>query len=543
MIRFNQVTFIYPGSEKPAIQDVSVSIPPQGLTLIVGNSGSGKSTFLRCINGLIPHFSGGTITGDIRINELDPIKESPKIMARHVGFVFQDPESQFIVDRVEDEIAFALENKAVPRPEMIKRVNKIMDLLEINNLRNRNLDTLSGGEKQRVAIASALVLRPEILILDEPTSQLDALSAKEVLELLIKINKELNLTILLAEHRIERILPYTSLIISFESNKTGVLIGSPREILRKTLLNPPVVQLAKELDWQPLPLTVDEALPFSQHITIDKKYKSSNNPPLQSSNNPMINIKHITFSYNEASILNNVSLNVHSGEILSLLGANGTGKTTLLRLIVGILNPQSGEIFISGENIKGKNVAEICKNVGYLPQDPNSLLFADRAIDELTYTLRNRTKKADKEWEKNADLQAISLLRNLEIEDIAFKYPRDLSVGQKQRVALGAVSITNPKALLLDEPTRGLDYQSKQILGSILSNWRSQGTAILLVTHDIEFIAEFADRVALLENGEISSIGEPTKLLRNFEDFTPQIAQLFPDTDWLTPKDVITCLK
>lgn len=542
MIKFSHVTFFYPGSEHPAIQDVNVSIPLHGLTLIIGVSGSGKSTFLRCINGLVPHFSGGTIEGNIYVNGLDPIKESPKIMSRHVGFVFQDPESQFIVDRVEDEIAFALENKAIPRPEMVKRVEETMNLLEITHLRQRNLETLSGGEKQRIAIASALALKPEILILDEPTSQLDALSAQEVLKLLIRLNKELNLTILLAEHRIERVLPYADRIISFDSRKPDVIIGSPRKVFGKISLNPPIIRLAKKLKWQPLPLTVEEARHFSKNLPIPKKKTSLPAKSREKVPTPVIHIKNITFSYSNTTILNNISLDLQKGEILNLLGANGTGKTTLLRLIIGTLKPQSGSIFINGEEIKGKSVAEICQNVGYLPQDPNSLLFADHVIDELISTLRNRTNKADEEWEKSAKSTAMQLLNILNLEGLANNYPRGLSVGQKQRVALGAITISHPKVLLLDEPTRGLDYQSKQTLGSILLKWRSEGTAILLVTHDIEFIAKFADRVAQLKNGKISSIGKTSEILHSSAVFTPQIAELFPGSEWLTPEDVLSSL-
>jgi len=252
MIRIDGLGFHYPDQVLPALDNVNLALPESAFALVTGHSGSGKSTLLRCINGLVPHFSGGRIRGRVRVNGLDPVAATPRVMSRHVGFVFQDPETQFVLDRVEDEIAFALENAAVPRPEMRLRVEEVLDLLDLSPLRERRLGTLSGGERQRVAIASALAFRPQIMVLDEPTSQLDPKSAEDVLSALVRLNQDLGLTILLAEHRLERVLPFVDQIVHLVRGVPGALSGSPREVLKQIELAPPVVRLAKGLGWHPL---------------------------------------------------------------------------------------------------------------------------------------------------------------------------------------------------------------------------------------------------------------------------------------------------
>jgi energy-coupling factor transporter ATP-binding protein EcfA2 len=260
MIHFERVTYTYPDRTDPALRDVTLDLPEGLFTLVIGPSGVGKSTLLRCINGLVPHFSGGRLQGRIGVNGLDPVQASPQVMSRHVGFVFQDPEAQFVVDRVEDEIAFALENAALPPQEMRVRVEEALDLLDLAPLRDRDLETLSGGERQRVAIAAALALHPRILVLDEPTSQLDPKSAEDVLHSLVRLNSDLGLTVVLAEHRLERVLPFVDHLVVLAESGSVAASGPPREVLHEIELTPPLVTLGKALDWEPLPLTITAAL-------------------------------------------------------------------------------------------------------------------------------------------------------------------------------------------------------------------------------------------------------------------------------------------
>jgi energy-coupling factor transport system ATP-binding protein len=244
-------------------------------------------------------------------------------------------------------------------------------------------------------------------------------------------------------------------------------------------------------------------------------------------------------SYGKTRILQNLNLQILQNEILVLMGSNGSGKTTLLRAVIGLITPDKGRILIQGKDASGMKVSQICRQIGYLPQDPNTLLYADSVEDELMVTLRNHNtlKTLDELEEAKTGIQMA--LSRLGLENLSKGYPRDLSVGQRQRVALGAVTITKPKAVFLDEPTRGLDYTAKETLVNLLQEWRRDGTAVLLVTHDVELAARVADRTAILENGRIKETGPPADVMRRSGIFTPQISRLFPGTDWLVPEDVI----
>lgn len=506
---------------------------------MIGPSGSGKSTLLRCINGLVPHFSGGSLRGTIRVNDLDPVRLSPREMSRQVGFVFQDPEVQFVVDRVEDEIAFSLENAALPKDEMEFRVDEALRLLELTQLRSRRLETLSGGEIQRVAIAAALALKPRILVLDEPTSQLDPHSAEEVLEGLVQLNKRIGLTVILAEHRLERVLPHTGQIIYLSDDFPGGLSGKPRDILSRIQLNPPMIILGKVFGWEPLPLTIDEALVCAQQsqeklAEVSKRSLSKRATNAHRQETAFVQANGVEINYGNLQALRGVDLSLYPGEIVVMMGPNGAGKSTLLRSLIGLIPVKNGNIQVGGKDITGRSVAEICQQVGYLPQDPNALLFADTVMDELLITLHNHHLDVSE-----TNLQPGELLDRLGLGDKADFYSRDLSTGERQRVALGAVMVTQPGALLLDEPTRGLDYTAKLTLLKLLQTWRDEGMAIMMVTHDVELAVQAADRIILLENGLVTADGSPEDVLANSTTFTPQVAKIFPNRGWLTVKDVI----
>jgi energy-coupling factor transport system ATP-binding protein len=539
MISFHDLSFTYPGTKQPALFGINVQIPDQGICLVMGPSGAGKSTFLRCINGLVPHFSGGSLHGSIQVNDLDPVRLSPREMSHIVGFVFQDPEAQFVVDLVEDEIAFSLENAAISTNEMELRIEDALALLELSALRSRRLETLSGGELQRVAIAAALALRPQILVLDEPTSQLDPHGAEEVLQTLLRLNSQLGLTIVLAEHRLERVLPYASQIVYLSPEFPGGLAGQPREVLCRMPLNPPLITLGKALGWDPLPLTIEEAKVYLSRVspTFLTDNKDVRMPQSIDKSNPkpaFIQAEGVHVNFGNIQVLRGVDLALNPGEITVMMGLNGAGKTTLLRALIGLIPIQAGRICVGGKDISGRSVADVCQQVGYLPQDPNALLFADTVLEELMITLRNHHLDSS-DTITNPNL----LLDRLGLADKVAEYPRDLSTGERQRVAMGAVMVTHPGALILDEPTRGLDYTSKQILLDLLRGWRHECMAILLVTHDVELAAQAADRVMLLEKGLITAEGLPQKVLADSETFSPQMAKIFPGHGWLTVDDVI----
>ncbi|MEX1019302.1 MAG: ATP-binding cassette domain-containing protein [Litorilinea sp.] len=540
-VDFRQVRYTYPEAATPALDQIDVQLPEGELIVVVGPSGAGKSTLLRLVNGLAPHFSGGHLQGSLRVLGLDPVVATPRLMSREVGFVFQDPENQFVMDRVEDEIAFALENAGMARQEMRIRVEETLDLLDLAPLRGRRLDMLSGGERQRVAIAAALALRPRILVLDEPTSQLDPKSAEDVLAALVRLNTDLGLTVLLAEHRLERVLPYADRVL-YLPQEGAPRLDTPRALLGDepaattipVALSPPLVRLAKTLGWEPLPLTVKEGLAWSRQLRVPTARGAQ--PPVAADTQPILSTHNLHAGYGDCPVLHGTDFAVRGGEIVVLLGRNGSGKTTLLKSLVGLIRPQRGEVRLQGVSIKGKDVADICRQVGYLPQDPNQLLFADTVAEEMAITLRNHGYDP-----RGYDLPIApqTLLERLGLAHKAHAYPRDMSVGERQRAALAAILVTRPQALLLDEPTRGLDYAAKARLRSLLEEWRGEGMGIVIVTHDVELAAEVADRVVLMSQGEIIADGDPYTILGSSPLFASQVARLFPGTGWLTVEDAL----
>lgn len=542
MIEFDRVTYTYPNTSRPALHNLSLILPVGEVIVAAGPSGAGKSTLLRCINGLVPHFSGGAVSGNIRVLGLDPVTETPQVMSRHVGFVFQDPEAQFVMDRVEDEIAFALENVAMPAQEMRVRVEETLDLLDLAPLRSRPLAELSGGERQRVAIAAALALRPEILVLDEPTSQLDPKSAEDVLNALARLNSDLGLTIILAEHRLERVLPFTDQLLYLPAHapgkETASILGDPRSVLPLMEQTPPLVRLAKQFQWSPLPLTIKDGLRFSRAIAGAHATKEESPLSPLTRGAPLVVAQQIEVRYGRTAVLQGLDFALSAGEIVAVMGRNGSGKSTLLKTLVGLVRPQRGHVTVMGRDAAKLDVATICRSIGYLPQDPNSLLFADTVIEELWFTLRNHGYEPESN-PASLPLDPAALLAQLGIAELAGTYPRDLSVGERQRVALAAILAVKPQALLLDEPTRGLDYGAKAQLVDLLTGWRKAGMGIVLVTHDVELAAALADRVVLMSQGELIAQGAPGTVLGASPLFAPQIARLFPGTGWLTPQDVL----
>jgi energy-coupling factor transporter ATP-binding protein EcfA2 len=539
MIHFAELTYRYPSTEEPILRDLAFDIEEGEFLLVIGPSGAGKSTLLRCLNGLIPHFYGGTISGRVRVAGRDPVAVGPGGMADAVGFVLQDPEAQFVVDRVEDELAFALENHGVEPMVMRKRVEEALDQLNIAHLRHRSVSTLSGGERQRVAIAAVMTLQPRILVLDEPTSQLDPQAAEEVLDTLVKLNQDLGLTIVLSEHRLERVVQYVDRILYLTGHSGTAILDEPRVVLDEVDLAPPLVKLAKELGWSPLPLTIKQGRRFARQLTLetagDEALHSvprlAHDPPW-----PAISVQNVAYSYNGHPALQHISLQVHQGEFVALMGRNGSGKTTLLKHLVGLLRPDKGAVQINQAGPGGSMdtrqaaVEEIIRVVGYVPQNPNALLFNDTVRQELEFTQRGHDMPP-------GDFDG--LLDTLSLTSHSNSYPRDLSVGERQRVAMASILVAKPQILLLDEPTRGLDYQQKATLAAFLRTMKAEGRTIIMATHDVELVANCADRVVLLGDGQVVVDGPARRVMSESLVFASQINKLFRSPALLTVEDVL----
>jgi energy-coupling factor transport system ATP-binding protein len=539
VIRFEGVTYRYPLRAQPALHHFSLEVENGEMLLVVGESGAGKSTFLRAINGLIPHFYGGHFDGQVLVNGLDTRSVEPRDLSSHVGFVFQDPEAQFVVDVVENELVFALENAGIAPDIMRLRVEEVLDQLGIAHLRQRRISSLSGGEKQRVAIASVLTLQPSILVLDEPTSQLDPVAAEEVLSILERLNSDLGLTVIIAEHRLERVVQHVDRVLWLPVGDEPPRVGATRLIVPTLPLAPPVVELGRELGWQPPPLTVKEGRPFARTLPVRGPDDLPRVRSISPSDSPVsIDLDRLSYAYGGTLALRDVSLVVRQGEFLALMGRNGSGKSTLIKHIIGLLRPDRGSVRVAGEDIAGKDVQEIARDVGYVPQNPNALLFAETVYEELLTTLRNHRMAAG-----DAPIAPDVLLARLGLSSEMSSYPRDLSAGQRERVALAAVLVTRPPIILLDEPTRGLDYLQKQTLMEQLKQWQDEGATIIVVSHDVELVAGYAERVILMAEGEIAVDGPTEQVLGGALAFAPQMTRLFGRGDLLTVADVLEAVK
>ncbi len=537
LIQLHALSYTYPNREAPALDHVDLAIDAGEFVLVAGPSGSGKSTLLRIFNGLVPHFSGGKISGAAYVKGHETVAAGPQILSRHVGFVSQNPEAQTVLEKVEPEIAFALENAAIPRPEMHERVGEVLERLNLTALRDRSISTLSGGERQRVAIASALALRPEILVLDEPTSQLDPASAADVLHILRELNQTMGLTIVLAEHRLERVLAYADSLVYVEYGRIAAA-GDVGAVIGHISCPPPMIELAGRLKWDPLPLTMDEARRRAAQYS---KLLPPQPAPATSASGErerpaaLLQVQDLSFAYNrETQALAGVNFDLKAGEIVAVMGANGSGKSTLLRCLVGLLQPSAGDVQLNGRSTRGKSTVELARQIAYLPQYPDDLLYAETVAEELAITLDNHDIAAENRVQ--------TMIENLTLQGLANYYPRDLSTGQRQRVALGAITITQPQILLLDEPTRGQDGQVKQQLVEIWREWKAQGMGIILVTHDVELVALLADRVLILSAGKIEAVGPVHQVLGASPEFAPEIVRLFPGRGWITVNEALNTL-
>ena len=575
MITFEHLTYSYPPTTEqetasPILDDVSLHIEEGEFVLVVGPSGAGKSTLLRCINGLVPHFYGGAIGGRVRVAGRDPVALQPRRMNDLVGFVFQDPESQAVVDVVEDELAFAMENQGLPRATMRTRVEEVLDQLNIAHLRRRRLSTLSGGERQRTAIAAVLTLHPRVLVLDEPTSQLDPQAAEEVLDALLKLNHDLGLTIVLAEHRLERVAQDADRILYLPGGGRPPLLDEPGEVLRQVPLVPPLIELGRRLGWSPLPLTIRDARRAIRGLELRPQgsrptFRVGEGSPRKvgrelrddpqgveaEKDGPAIEVRGVRFSYNGSEALRAVDLEVRRGEFVALMGRNGAGKSTLLKQCMGLIVPDQGRVRVLGQDTQQVPVEALARQVGYVPQNPNTLLFADTVADELTFTRRARGLAPEDGTSTGEDTfpagDDAHLLATLGLAGMVGRYPRDLSAGERQRVALAAVLVGEPELILLDEPTRGLDYEQKTALVSFLRGLRCtpEGArkTVVVVTHDVELVAQCAERVVLLGDGEVVVDGPVREVMSGSQVFASQINKLFRDPRFLTVEDVVEALE
>ncbi|MGA5599791.1 ABC transporter ATP-binding protein [Streptomyces griseoincarnatus] len=553
MIRFENVSVTYDGAARPAVRDVDLVVPEGELVLVVGPSGVGKSTVLGAVGGLVPHFTGGTLRGRVTVAGRDTRTHKPRELADVVGTVGQDPLSHFVTDTVEDELAYGMESLGLAPDVMRRRVEETLDLLGLADLRDRHISTLSGGQQQRVAIGSVLTPHPEVLVLDEPTSALDPAAAEEVLAVLQRLVHDLGTTVLMAEHRLERVVQYADQVVLLPGPGERPWMGAPADVMAVSPVCPPVVELGRLAGWSPLPLTVRDArrraAPLRERLEggrpepdtaaartaaparrlFGRAKKENTGAP-----EPVAQARSLAVRRDRVQALTRVDLTVSPGETVALMGRNGAGKSTLLGALVGLVAPSSGSVRTGGAVPHRTRPRDLVRKVGLVPQEPRDLLYADTVAAECAAADR------DAEAEPGTCRALLGELLPSVADDM---HPRDLSEGQRLTLALAVVLTARPPLLLLDEPTRGLDYAAKARLTAILRRLAAEGHAIVMATHDVELAAELAHRVVLLAEGEVIADGPSAEVVVASPAFAPQVAKILAPQPWLTVAQVKEALE
>ncbi|MEU0167765.1 ATP-binding cassette domain-containing protein [Streptomyces iakyrus] len=546
MIRFEDVSVTYDGAAGPTVRGIDFEVPEGELVLLAGPSGVGKSTVLGAVSGLVPHFTGGTLRGRVTVAGRDTRTHKPRELADVVGTVGQDPLSHFVTDTVEDELAYGMESLGLAPDVMRRRVEETLDLLGLAGLRDRPIATLSGGQQQRVAIGSVLTPHPGVLVLDEPTSALDPAAAEEVLAVLQRLVHDLGTTVLMAEHRLERVIQYADQVVLLPAPGASPVLGGPAEVMAVSPVYPPVVALGRMAGWTPLPLTVRDARRRAGHLKqqlenaplkgrgeLRDQPRTTRTRQHEAPPTPVGEVRALSVTRARIQALHDITLTITPGETIALMGRNGAGKSTLLNALVGLVKPTSGTVRVGEATPHRTAPKDLVRKVGLVPQEPRDLLCADTVAAEC----------AAADQDAGADPGTCRALVTELLPGVTDDtHPRDLSEGQRLALALAVVLTARPPLLLLDEPTRGLDYAAKARLVAVLRALAAEGHAIVLATHDVELAAEIAHRVVLLAEGEVIADGPTAEVVVSSPSFAPQVTKILAPQHWLTVAQVSEAL-
>ena len=580
LVEIKDFGFSYPESSRKVLEHVNLNIKEGTLNVIMGRSGCGKSTLLRQLKSVLA--PAGEKEGEILYRNI-PLRDTDhRTQSQEIGFVMQNPDNQIVTDKVWHELAFGLESLGYDNATIRLRVAEMASYFGIQKWFYKNVSELSGGQKQLLNLASVMAMHPSLLILDEPTSQLDPIAASDFLETVKKINRDIGTTVLLTEHRLQDIIPYADRVFVMDEG-TLFLEGKPREIGTKLkeqhhgmFLSMPVpMQIYAGTDSAlTCPLTVSEGRQWIREYIEEKGIKKEQiqqaNQRLerqgeknenetagffghlkrQKENTPSaIQMKDVWFRYEKDSpdVIQDLSLEVKKGEFYALVGGNGTGKSTTLSLLGRVHQPYSGRIYLDGKDLRSFSDRKLyCGYLGVMPQNPQSIFLKKTVLEDLYSVIGGKKEKPSNEYpismKKEKAIEGIVSLTHL--EGLLERHPYDLSGGEQQRLALAKVLLLRPKILLMDEPTKGMDAEYKEELGSILKKLQSHGMTIFMISHDVEFVAEYADTTGLFFEGNIVTSKKTRDFFAGNNFYTTAANRmargLFPEA--VTGKDVVSCL-
>lgn len=561
-ISTKQLTFRYKDQkDRNAIENINLDVNKGQFVVIMGPSGAGKSTLANCLNGLIPHFIRGEYSGEVIVNGVKVKDSTVSKMAKEIGLVFQDFESQLFSTNTKLEIAFGPENFGVDREEIQRRIDSILKTVKLEGFEDRQPSTLSGGQKQRLAIGSVLASMPNVVCMDEPTTDLDPVGKLGIFNIAKELHQDKDLTLIIIEHETDEALNADRLIIMEE----GQIIrdGKPEDVLREVELTDKIgimsLQIPKyfskvsKLKQEELPLSYKDGFNKFKELGLEideSKYKKIIEEEENREKNygdVVIEVKDLEHQYpNGKKALKGVDLQIREGEFLAVLGHNGSGKTTLVKHLNGLLQPTSGYVMVNGKDTKKSTVFEIGKDVGYAFQNPDHQIFADTVYEEIAFSpkIRGCSKEEIDERVKEA-------LKAVDMEGYEEEDPFSLSKGERQRIAVASILSARPKVIILDEPTTGLDYKEQKRMMELVKKLNEDGHTIVMITHTMWVVSEYAHKVAVIKDGKMQMYGKVRDVFKNEEDLfesylkTPHIVSMsnMLGKTFLSVEEMISCTK